>query len=106
MEPSLARMGVFKSDGAARASSNMAGCGGLLRGEHGEWLGGFARNLGDTTTYVAELWGVYEGLKLAHSLGVCFLEVQLDSLVVVGSTCGLVLVALLVRLLFATLEGF
>lgn len=37
---------------------------------------------------MAELWGVYEGLKLARELGIQFLEVQLDSLVVVGSITG------------------
>jgi ribonuclease HI len=39
--------------------------------------------LGITTTYVAEMWGVYEGLKLARSKSISNLIVQVDSAVVV-----------------------
>lgn len=54
-------------DGSAR--TNSAGCGGLLRGDQGEWLGGFAKCLGMASAFEAELWGVLEGLKLAKAKG-------------------------------------
>lgn len=39
--------------------------GGVIRDEHRRWLGGFAKNMGDCSTYIAELWGALEGLRLA-----------------------------------------
>ncbi|GAU15206.1 hypothetical protein TSUD_09440 [Trifolium subterraneum] len=48
-------------------------------------LFGFAKNLGNTNAYLAELWGFYEGLRLANQMGVHQLEVQLDSSIVVDS---------------------
>jgi hypothetical protein len=50
-----------------------AGCGGLIRGCDGEWLGGFAKGVGLCSGFVAELWGVLEGLKYVRRLG--FLKV-------------------------------
>lgn len=77
----------MNSDGASKEASQSAGCGGVLREVDGQWVGGFAQNLGFTTAYMAERCGggegVFEGLKVAHLLGVQALEVQLDSLVVV-----------------------
>jgi hypothetical protein len=35
----------------------------------GDWLGGFAKGLGGCSIEVAELWGAWEGLKLAWNLG-------------------------------------
>jgi ribonuclease HI len=46
---------------------------------------GFVKGLGDTTAYMAELWGIYEGLRLARRQGVLKLEVQSDSQVIVRS---------------------
>jgi ribonuclease HI len=49
------------------------------------WLVGFAKALGDTTTYMAELWGIYEGLKLAKHRGTTRIEVRTDSQVIAQS---------------------
>ncbi|PNX70361.1 hypothetical protein L195_g057316 [Trifolium pratense] len=46
-----------------------AGCGGLLRNSDGQWLGGFSRNLGRCSAYLAELWGFYHGFCLGRSQG-------------------------------------
>jgi hypothetical protein len=35
----------------------------------GEWLGGFAKGLGEYSAEVAELWGAWEGLNLGWDLG-------------------------------------
>lgn len=56
-----------------------AGCGGVLCDEDGQCLGGFARQLGSCVAFLAELWGVYLGLKLAFRKGYRRLEVQCDS---------------------------
>ncbi|GLT82851.1 hypothetical protein SLE2022_011850 [Rubroshorea leprosula] len=57
-------------DGSHDHSSGKAAVGGLLRNHHGHWHHGFATNVGITTSFLAELWGCREGLKLAISLGV------------------------------------
>jgi ribonuclease HI len=46
------------------------------------WLGGFSKYVGMCSAYVAELWGVYEGLRYARRLGFILVELNVDSLVV------------------------
>jgi ribonuclease HI len=65
----------LNTDGASK-EEGWAGCGGIIRGSDGEWLGGFAKNLGRCSAFVAELWGVYEGLSYVRRLG--FREIMLD----------------------------
>ncbi|KAK2362266.1 heat shock 70 kDa protein [Trifolium repens] len=45
-------------------------------------MGGFAKNLGICNAYVAELWGVLEGLRYARRLGFNRIELNVDSSVV------------------------
>jgi ribonuclease HI len=61
----------INSDGAGK-ENGYAGCGGFIRSSDKEWLGGFP-------AYVAELWGIFEGLKLARRLGFHKVEVCFDS---------------------------
>jgi hypothetical protein len=42
-------------DGGAKPSDWKAGCGGVLRNDKGIWIGSFAKAVGDTTAYTAEL---------------------------------------------------
>ena len=49
---------------AAAGNPGLAGCGVLIRDEHGAWLAGFSRNIGSTTSYATELWGLRDGLAL------------------------------------------
>ncbi|PKI11377.1 hypothetical protein CRG98_049539 [Punica granatum] len=44
---------------------DVAGPGGLIRDDNGQWILGFARNIGYGTAAVAELWGVLTGLEQA-----------------------------------------
>jgi hypothetical protein len=44
------------------------GCCGIIKGGDGEWLGGFAKFIGQGNAYVVELWGVFEGLEYAKRL--------------------------------------
>ncbi|MCI44373.1 ribonuclease H protein, partial [Trifolium medium] len=46
---------------------------------------GFTKGLGACSAYVAKLWGVLEGLKMARVCGVRKLEIHIDSMVVVTS---------------------
>jgi len=72
----------LNTDGSCKEGA-VAGCGGVLRGSDGEWLGGFPRSLGLCSAYVAELWGVIEGLRYARSLDFRRVELHVDSVAVV-----------------------
>jgi ribonuclease HI len=74
----------LNTDGASKGGQN-AGCGGVFRGDKGEWICGFSKGLGSCSAYVAELWGVFEGLKLARSNGYRKVELHIDSSSVVSS---------------------
>lgn len=45
----------LNSDGASSGNSGPAGCGGLIRNEKGEWKVGFAKKIGVTNNFIAEL---------------------------------------------------
>jgi hypothetical protein len=47
----------------------VAGCGGVIRDQTCRWIAGFVKKVGFANAYIAELWGAYEGLKLARSRG-------------------------------------
>jgi ribonuclease HI len=69
-------------DGAYK-DSKVAGCGGVIRGCQGEWLGVFAKCVGLCSAFIAKLWGVVEGLRFAHRLGFKKVELNIDSEAVV-----------------------
>ena len=78
----------LNTDGAAKGNPGSAGGGGVFRSHRGEWLGGFAENIGCCTSTKAELKAVLRGLKLARTLGFTKLWVNLDSSCVVGFIRG------------------
>jgi hypothetical protein len=69
-------------DGACR--DGVIGCGGVIRGSEGEWLIGFSKLIGRGDAYIAELWGLLEGLKLAKRMSFKKIEVHVDSIGVVN----------------------
>lgn len=73
----------INTDGGCKDGS-IAGCGGLIRGSEGEWLAGFSKFLGKCDAFIAELWGVLEGLRCAKRMGFTAVELNVDSLVVVN----------------------
>jgi ribonuclease HI len=48
-------------------------------------LGGFSKFLGKCNAFIAELWGVLEGLRCAKRMGFTSVELHVDSLVVVNT---------------------
>jgi ribonuclease HI len=75
---------AYNTDGASK-STGTASCGGIIRGSYGEWLGGFAKNLATCSAFVAELWGVLEGLQYDWRLGFRKVELMIDSKIVVNT---------------------
>lgn len=73
----------LNTDGRVAGSPSLAGCGGIARGSHGRWVSGFSRRIGITNSFVAELWGLRDGLMLCSNLNIFFL-VELGAKAVVN----------------------
>jgi ribonuclease HI len=71
----------LNTDGCCK-ELNQIGCGEVLRGSDGEWLGGFAKFIGRRCAIEAEIWGVLEGLQHARRLNFRKVELNVDSLLV------------------------
>ena len=61
-EKPRARWLTLNIDGSTGSNSGPAGGGGLVRDENGNWVKGFARRIGNTSSYLAELWALRDGL--------------------------------------------
>ena len=59
------------------------GCEGIIRDEHGSWVAGYTRHIGSTNNFVAELWGLKDGLMLCCNMNISCLIVELDAKMVV-----------------------
>lgn len=57
--------------------------GGILRFDSGAWIQAFTRNIGNTTSFLAKLWALRDGLIICLNLRVGTLEVELDAQTVV-----------------------
>ncbi|OMO88470.1 reverse transcriptase [Corchorus capsularis] len=77
--------GWFKlnSDGSVEGNPGIAGSGGAIRDDQGQWVAGYSRKIGYTSSLQAEFWGLRDGLILAHSKGIQKLEVNVDALNVI-----------------------
>lgn len=64
----------------ASKENNQAGCGGIIRDVSGNWVGGLSKYLGICSAFMAELWGVLEGMRLAKSLRLRKVESNVDSM--------------------------
>ncbi|KAK9011174.1 hypothetical protein V6N11_044028 [Hibiscus sabdariffa] len=58
----------------------MASCGRVVHNKEVVWRIGFYRRLGICSVLEAELWGLYEGLLAAWSIGVRCLIIESDNL--------------------------
>ncbi len=67
------------TDGSALGNPDLAGAGGLLRHSDGSWFRGFTRNIGITSSFVVELLGVRDGLRLAKPYNIQKLIIELDA---------------------------
>ncbi|GKV05100.1 hypothetical protein SLEP1_g17144 [Rubroshorea leprosula] len=74
----------LNSDGSYNAGDKSAGAGGLIRDSAGCWISGFTVNVGDASIFIAELWGLREGLRLCKSLGLSKIVADMDSLMAVS----------------------
>ena len=56
----------LNTEGSTFDLLNAMGCGGLIRDDQGNWLGGFLRHIGHTNSFIAEVWALRDGLQLCH----------------------------------------
>ena len=68
----------LNSDGSAFGNPGSTGAGGVLRDCSGKWIIGFACHIGFTTSFVAKLWGLRDGLMLARRLDVSKIVIEID----------------------------
>ena len=68
----------LNTDGSSMGNPGLAGGGGLLRDANGNWMGGFARRIGTTNSFTAELWALRDGLLLCQQMNVQAVIIELD----------------------------
>ena len=73
----------LNTDGTAEGNSGLASYGGLIRDDHRNWMVGFARRIGTCTSFVAELWGLRDGLTLCNNLNIPSLIVEFNAKAIV-----------------------
>ncbi|CAL9005467.1 unnamed protein product, partial [Prunus brigantina] len=80
------RPGQFKLnvDGSRRSVTRCIGAGGVIRDPFGDWVSGFAVNLGKGQVLEAKIWGLFFGLKLAIEKGISSLIIEMDSAIAVN----------------------
>ena len=73
----------MNSDGSTINNPDKAGGGGLFRDHEGNWVKEYARGIGHTNNFLAELWALRDGLNIAREMGVSNLIIELDALSIV-----------------------
>ena len=71
------------SDGSALGNPERAGGGGLIRNDKGEWIRGYARAIGCTTSVADELWALRDGIRLCIALKLPAVVFELDAKLIV-----------------------
>ncbi|KAL5822912.1 hypothetical protein ACOSQ3_020836 [Xanthoceras sorbifolium] len=66
-------------DGSRCEASGMISFGGVIRDAQKNWLGGFAVNKGRGSVLEAEIWGIFEGIKLVWEASYKKVVIELDS---------------------------
>lgn len=78
---------VAFADGGSRGNPGPAGCGGVLQ-QNGQTLATVSEYLGVATNNIAEYTGLLKVLERAASMGVKYIEVRMDSELVVKQMTG------------------
>ena len=73
----------LNTDGSALGNPGTAGGGGILRSDSGLWIQAFSRSIGKTTSFLAELWALRDGLIVCLNLRISAFEVEIDAQAVV-----------------------
>ena len=74
----------LNTDGSSISNPRMASAGGLLHDSSGLWISRFSLNMDVATNNMAELEAVRQGLLLAWELGFKFIQLEIDSVIVLS----------------------
>ena len=69
----------LNTDGTMYGNPVKVGGGGILRSSSGDWIGGFVRKMGSTSSTVAELWALKDGLTMAKQMGIENICIKMDA---------------------------
>ena len=69
----------MNTDGSSLGNPGPAGSGEVIRDEEGAWIVGFARYIGITSSYLAELWASQDGLVLCINRNFNAVDVEFDA---------------------------
>ena len=70
---------TLNTDGLVVGNFGVAEGGGLIRDTNGEWVTDFARRIGKTSSFLAELWALHDGLQLCLQIQAQVVLIELDS---------------------------
>lgn len=73
----------LNTDGSSLGNPGLAGGGGLIRDEEGAWVVGFARNIGISSSFIAELWALRDRLMICVHRNFNAVEVEVDARAVI-----------------------
>ena len=70
----------LNTDGLFVGNPGVVGCGGVVRDDRDKWVARFTRRIRLTSSFVAELWGLRDGLMMCCNLNISsHLVVKLDA---------------------------
>ena len=72
----------INTNGSSLGNPSIAGVGGILRDHLGQWIFGFSLHVGLATNNMVELAVVRQGLAMAWTMGFKYIQLELDSKVV------------------------
>ena len=73
----------LNTNGSSIGNLVLAGGEGLIRNANGEWVRGFARAIGVTTSVASELWALRDKIRLYITLKIPTVIIELDAKLVV-----------------------
>ena len=78
----------LNADGLFVGNLSVVGYGGVVRDDRGRWVARFTRRIGLTSSFVAKLWVLRDGLMMCCNLNISsLLVVELDAKVIVDVLC-------------------
>ena len=75
----------LNTDGASNGSLKLAGGGGVIRDEEGNWVIGYARRIGPANSFLVELWALRDGLLLCLQAHIQVVIIEMDAKAIVDA---------------------
>ena len=73
----------MNTHGSTSEQLGVAGGGGIMRDERGNWVIGFARNIRRASSFTAELWALRDGFSICLARNFLMLEVEMNAKILV-----------------------